>query len=141
MKDDRMRKNLWFLAAAGLVVGGFSVYKHWDAKAENHRLNLVNSILTLEQNILKDEISELANKPSYEEGFNDAIIRMGGPQTPGSYSDGWDAAMKVIGDGGYADGYHAAIKQFGYQKMGETKRWMVPKPQTLNEGSSEENKK
>ena len=136
-----MRKNLWFLATAGLAVGGFSAYKHWDAEAENHRLNLVNSILTLERNILKDEISQLENKPSYEEGFNDAIIRMGGPQTPGSYSDGWDAAIKVIGDGGYADGYHAAIKQFGYQKMGETKRWMVPKPETLDEGSSGEDKK
>ena len=124
-----MRKNLWFLAIGSAAVGCFSFYKFWDQKSENYRLSLVNSILSMERNILKDEISQLENKPTYEEGFKDAIIRMGGPQTPGSYLDGWDAAIQVIGDSGYADGYHAAIKQFGYQKMGETKRWMVPEPQ------------
>jgi len=120
------RFNFVSLALAGLCC--FSGFIMWNQKAENHRLSLVNSILTLERNILKDEISQLESKPSYEEGFNDAIIRMGGPQNSGSYLDGWDAAIKVIGDSGYADGYHAAIKQFGYQKMGETKRWMVPEP-------------
>jgi hypothetical protein len=132
-----MRKNLWFLAIGSAAVGCFSFFKFWDQKAENHRLNLVNSILSMERNILKDEISQLENKPTYEEGFEDAILRMGGPQNPGSYQDGWDAAIKVIGDSGYADGYHAAIKQFGYQKMGETKRWMVPQ----SESSQKEDEK
>lgn len=128
----------------GLIVTGclsYAGYLVWDQKAENHRVNLVNSILMMERGILKDEISQLESKPSYEEGFQDAIVRMGGPQNPGSYLDGWDAAVKVIGDSGYADGYHAAIKQFGYQKMGETKRWMVPEPNSLNESLKTSNDK
>lgn len=132
-KDDQMRiGSLSGLTTIGFgIFSGFLSFSTWNQKAENHRLNLVNSILTVERNILKDEISQLEHKPTYEEGFKDAIIRMGGPQTPGSYLDGWDAAIKVIGDSGYADGYHAAIQQFGYQKLNETKRWMVPEPKTL----------
>ena len=64
--------------------------------------------------LLDDEIAELRTKPSYEEGYRDAVIRAGAPENASAYKDGYDAAILAVGDGGYADGYHAAIKQFGF---------------------------
>ena len=70
------------------------------------------------------EINLIENKPGYNDGYRDAIIKIGGPQSPGSYQDGWDAAIRVIADGSYATGYHTAIKQFGYTKEGNL-RWII----------------
>ncbi len=64
--------------------------------------------------LLDDEIAELRSKPSYEEGYRDAVSRAGAPENASAYKDGYDAAILAVGDGGYADGYHAAIKQFGF---------------------------
>ncbi len=64
--------------------------------------------------LLDDEISELRSKPTYEEGYRDAVIRAGAPENASAYKDGYDAALIAVGDASYAEGYHAAIKQFGF---------------------------
>ncbi len=68
-------------------------------------------------------INDLNRLPTYEQGCKDTLIKMGGPQQPGSYRDGWDAAMELNGEG-WSGGYHAAIFQFGYQKP-DTSRYLA----------------
>lgn len=111
----------------------------WNVQSENHRLSMANVIYQAEHRILKDEIAEWEKKPNYDQGFKDAIVRQGGPQTPGAYQDGWDDAMKVIGtQSNYADGYHNAIQQFGYTKTAGMSRWLVEKTQYANNDKKEE---
>jgi hypothetical protein len=64
--------------------------------------------------LLNDEISELRSRPTYEDGYRDAVIRAGAPENASTYKDGYEAALLVVGDATYAEGYHAAIKQFGF---------------------------
>lgn len=101
------------LCVIALVV---SIVQFMKTREENQRLLFSNTVFVVEQRILKDEISTLNRKPTYEQGYRDALVRIGGPTQPGAYQDGWEAAMKVVGEGTYADGYHSAIQQFGYQK-------------------------
>jgi len=82
---------------------------------------------------LARQVVEAKQKPSYQDGYRDAIVRMGGPQTPGAYQDGWDDALKTVNYEGYADGYHTAIKQFGYAKTSNMTRWLVPDPSAEKE--------
>jgi hypothetical protein len=107
---------------------------------ENQKLSLQNVIYHAEHRILKDELYQkeraLADRPTYEQGYKDALVRVGGPQTPGAYQDGWDDAMKVYADKGYADGYHAAIQQFGYTKTTGLARWLVPESKTEDKGGT-----
>jgi hypothetical protein len=116
-------KSGWYslaICCTAFLVSGYQLYKY---SSENQQLILSNVIYRAEHRLLKDEISELERKPTYEQGYKDALIRSGGPQNSGNYQDGWDDAMKVAGEGHYSDGYHAAIQQFGYQKP--KTRWLV----------------
>jgi hypothetical protein len=122
-------KILWTITIGSLLGCGFLGYTNWQTQKENHKLSLLNAISIAEHRILKDEIASLDRRPTYDEGYKNALIRIGGPQTPGAYQDGWDDCMKVIGqDSNYADGYHAAIQQFGYTKTSTMARWLVPEP-------------
>lgn len=94
-------------------LGTLSVY--YNLKQENQKLQLLTIINQAENRVLKAEIHSLEGKPSYEEGYKEALLKAGRPNSPGAYQDGYEAALKIIGDGGYVEGYHTAIKQFGYQ--------------------------
>lgn len=120
-------KNAWIIAGvSALYIGAMTLYTR-DVQTENQRLLLVNSIYDAEHRILKEEITELLAKPTYEQGYKTALIRVGGPQSPGAYQDGWDDAAKIFNnETTYADGYHAAIEQFGYTKTTAMTRWLVP---------------
>lgn len=116
-----------------LALAGFLAYNTWTTQRENQKLGLQNVLYQAEHRILKDEIYQkeraLADRPTYEQGYKDALVRVGGPQAPGAYQDGWDDALKIYGtENGYADGYHAAIKQFGYTKTTAMARWLIPEP-------------
>ena len=123
-----MKINAWVVSGCVVACGVMS-YMTYTAQRENQRLHLANILYDLEHRLYKDEIKEWEQKPSYEQGYKDAIIRVGGPQTPSAYQDGWDDAMKVIGtQSNYADGYHAAVQQFGYSKT-QLCRWLAPIPE------------
>ena len=122
----------WTVAGISLVCCGVLSYNKWIIQKENQRLTLINSIQQAEYRILKDEISELNGKPTYDQGYKAALLRVGGPQTPGAYQDGWDDAMKMYMDSSYADGYHNAIAQFGYTKTAGMCRFLVPEPKGSN---------
>ena len=122
-------KTGWTIAGISALCIGAMTWHTWNIQKESQRLSLVNSIYDAEHRILKDEISELAGKPTYDQGYKAALIRIGGPQIPGAYQDGWDDALKLCGaENNYADGYHAAIQQFGYTKTTAMARWLVPEP-------------
>ena len=123
----------------GCVIAlGFMAWTTWNTQKENQKLGLQNVIYQAEHRILKDEIYQkeraLAERPTYEQGYKDALVRVGGPQSPGAYQDGWDDAMKIYAsENSYADGYHAAIKQFGYTKTTAMTRWLIPEPKIGSE--------
>ena len=106
-------------------------------KAVNdERRVLLADELRIQQEQIEDlarQVVEAKQNPSYQDGYRDAIVRMGGPQTPGAYQDGWDDALKTVNYEGYADGYHTAIKQFGYAKTSNMTRWLVPDPSAEKE--------
>jgi hypothetical protein len=113
-------------------------YKTYTTQRENQRLHLASILYDLEHRLYKDEIKEWEQKPTYDQGYKDAIIRVGGPQSPSAYQDGWDDAMRVIGtQSNYADGYHAAVQQFGYSKT-QLCRWLVPVPEHRGSGKGYE---
>lgn len=106
-------------------------------KAVNdERRVLLADELRIQQEQIEDlarQVVEAKQNPSYQDGYRDAIVRIGGPQTPGAYQDGWDDALKTVNYEGYADGYHTAIKQFGYAKTSNMTRWLVPDPSAEKE--------
>ena len=120
-------KTAWIIAGiSALCIGTMTLYT-WNIQTENQRLVLVNSIYNAEHRILKEELADLLAKPTYEQGYKTALIRVGGPQNPGAYQDGWDDAAKIFNNkNSYADGYHAAVEQFGYTKTTAMNRWLVP---------------
>lgn len=119
----------WFVTVGSLVLSMFMGYQTWSTQQENYRLQFLTDVSVAEHRILKDEIQELSYRPTYEQGYKDAIVRLGGPQNSGAYQDGWDDAFKIFGDqSGYAEGYHTAIQQFGYTKTPGQNRWLVPEP-------------
>mgnify|MGYP000868672750 CR=1 FL=1 len=71
----------------------------------------------VEIRLLQQELAELQRQGTYEQGFQDALVRTG--RGTGTFADGYDAAVKVMGNQSYADGYHNAIKQFGYAIVSE----------------------
>lgn len=125
-------KTAWIATGVCGIALVFSGYQTIKVGQENQRLQFNNSIYQAEVRILNEEVAELDRKPTYDQGYRDAIIKMGGPQNPGAYQDGFDAAMKVVDNGGYQNGYHACILQFGYQKP-ETSRWLVGNDLTKKE--------
>ena len=81
----------------------------------NQELKLKNVLFEAECRVLAGEVRQMAHTAStaqtYEEGYRDALIRMGG-EAKGTYADGYAAATTLYRSANYADGYHAAIGQF-----------------------------
>lgn len=119
-----------FVAAAG-----FCFYK----QTEINKIAYENTTLRFENSIIYNDLRYLESTPNYEDGYRDAIIKMGGPQTAGSYLDGWNAAFKVIGANNYAEGYHTAIKQFGYTQQGS--KWLIEEMTPVNNTNESPSKK
>lgn len=101
------------LLSVGIVLSGYIALKRdWElAKA-----NVVKDLANREIELLKDEVNtyrmELISKPSFEEGYRQAILNQG----HGTYARGFADAKEVFDkDNNYATGYHAAIEQFGLQ--------------------------
>ena len=118
-------KIAWTVAGLSTALCVGLLYQTWLVQKENQRLSFLNLINREENRIIKDEIYVLEHKPNYDDGYKDAIFKMGSPQNPGAYRDGWEAAMKLVGEGGYASGYHAAVQQFGYK---DSKYYLVSAP-------------
>lgn len=112
----------WILASLLAAATCYAVVRD----IESRQLKMQSDSLSYDNNMLLGEINIIQRQPNYNDGYRDAIIKMGGPQGPGSFKDGWDAAIKVLGDGSYTSGYHTAIKQFGYTKEGN--KWLVDEP-------------
>ena len=109
-----------------LVCVGFAVIFLADAYNTRHDLRasknfseargLLYETEASRSRLLQDDLYEISSKPTYQEGYRDAVIRAGTPTHSGAYRDGYYAAFLALGDTSYADGYHAAILQFGYPK-------------------------
>lgn len=128
-------KTPWIIAGIAGICTCISGYGYYAKNQENQRLALNNIIYIAENRILKEEVSSLERKPTYEEGCRDTILKIGGPQTPGAYRDGWDAAILTLDTKSYADGYHAAISQFGYAKTNP--RWLIAENEGLPKSVTE----
>jgi hypothetical protein len=123
-----VERKYWIVGSAIVLTAlGYSTFKSVEAK----QYKMQAERLAYENNMLLGEINIMESKPGYNDGYRDAVVKIGGPQSPGSYQDGWDAAIRVLDDGSYTAGYHTAIKQFGYTKEGNI-RWMIEEaiPQT-----------
>lgn len=127
-----MRK-FWFAVSGCCVLLTMNLYQANIIQ----RLTLVNDIYQAEHRILKDEIYELSQKPTYEQGCRDTLIKMGSPNQPGAYKDGYDAATSLFANESYTTGYHNAIQQFGYQQV-DSSRFLVPEPKKNDNKSSKE---
>ncbi|MEI8270803.1 MAG: hypothetical protein WCG45_05565 [bacterium] len=127
IRSQEKKNNLIFflvLPLLGLVF--LLTYETYRVSRLNQVLSLDNVITKAENRILKDEVTELDRRPTYENGYKDALIRKGGPNDKGDYQNGWEDAMKLATkDSSYADGYHQAIQQYGYQKTSE---YLVSEP-------------
>jgi hypothetical protein len=70
---------------------------------------------------LYDEVSalryKLSDRPTYLDGYRDAILRAGVPNSPGSYKDGFYAAFTMMGEGSFLDGMNVARAQFGLPQI------------------------
>ena len=99
---------------------------------QNDALRTICKLSDDEIRILTYELKEERQKPSYEDGYKSALIKLGGPQQPGDYYSGWDDAQKLFQNESYQTGYHNAISQFGYQKP-DTTRYLAPEPEKTQE--------
>lgn len=131
-----MKKTPWLIVSICVALTCFAAYGYYVTNQKNQTLTLINVIYSAENRILKEEVTTLERKPTYEDGCRDTIIKMGGPQSPGAYMDGWNAAILTIDTKGYADGYHNAIQQFGYQKASNARRWLIEEPVPSNKPST-----
>lgn len=104
-----------FFGSTTLVLVVLCTYMGHTIINESNRFALMRDIYHAENRVLKDELYTERTKPTYENGYRDAIIRAGFPSGSGSYKDGFDAARKLYGDGSWATGYHTAIEQFGWK--------------------------
>ena len=125
-KEIKLNKNVWSIVGVSFICIGMSLLHAWNIQEQNHRLLLINSIYEAENRIIKDELSALDKQPTYDQMYEKILVRMGGPQSPGAYRDGWDDALKLYGEKDYAAGYHTAIEQFGYTKTSSMNQWLVP---------------
>jgi hypothetical protein len=93
----------------------------------NQELKLKCVLSDAECRVLQGEVRQMEYKASttqtYDEGYRDALIRMGG-DAKGSYADGYAAAEKLYKGQSYTDGYHNAIGQFAasWSNPGEPKK-------------------
>jgi len=116
-----MKKSTFVISAlllGCLAIGGYNTMELQKAiqtpKTEVSEKDSVKmEFLEAENRLLRDELGQLRTR-TYDDGYRDAIIQIGGPSHSGSFKDGYDAATRVFLNKDYADGYHAAIKQFGY---------------------------
>ena len=100
-----------------LIVAGFFAY---DAIGTRQSLALSQNAIQNEEirsRFLADEISslqhKLATRPTYLDGFRDAVLRAGVPNGTGSYKDGFYAAFLMLGNNSYLEGYNASRQQQG----------------------------
>jgi len=103
------------------VVSLFFVY---DAYNINQRYEMKELALDSERSRnagLNDEITslryKLQDRPTYLDGYRDAILRAGVPNMPGSYRDGFYAAFTMMGEGSFLDGMNVARAQFGMPQI------------------------
>lgn len=111
---ETVKKNLIFVLFFCMC---YSLFSTFYIVYFNSRQSMMSELYRAESRILRDELNEMKYKPTYENGYSDAIIKMGVPTNPTSYTDGFMAAAKIYQNANYADGYHNAIKQFGYANI------------------------
>lgn len=111
---ETVKKNLIFVLFFCMC---YSVFSTFYIVYFNSRQSMMSELYRAESRILRDELNEIKYKPTYENGYSDAIIKMGVPTNPSAYTDGFMAAAKIYQNANYADGYHNAIKQFGYENI------------------------
>lgn len=108
-------KFAWGFSSVVLLLLGLSAGNNLRKDWKISNLEQLKELNNAEIRILDQTIREFDNKATYEDGYRDALIRIG--RGTGSYADGYDAAVMTIGKGSYVDGYHNAIQQFGYNKV------------------------
>lgn len=105
-----------FLGLLCLALAAYSLYITNMYVVQTNRYSAIRELNLVENRLLKDQLYEDNSRPTYENGFRDAIIRAGSPSGAGSYRDGWEACAKLYSDGTWSAGYHTAIDQFGWKK-------------------------
>ncbi len=100
----------WVLGIVAVVGIGWEEWKRSS-------VTQIAQLQVVEIRLLEQELAEDRSKGTYENGYQDALIRTG--RGSGAYADGYDAAMQITSNANYADGYHNAIKQFGYQTVSQ----------------------
>ncbi len=127
-----MKKIVIALSVCCAVLTGGCIYSSaiaYRSSLQNDALRTIVKLGDDEIRILTYELREEKQKPSYEDGKRDMLIKMGGPQNPGAFQDGYDAAVSLLANTSYAEGYHNCILQFAYQKQ-DTSRYLVPEPKS-----------
>ena len=113
-------KRHYWLNLVSLIAIFFLGFDAYNTRHNIENLKIINYAELERSKLLTDELNEIKyeclTKPTYNEGYRDAIIRIGTPTQAGAYRDGYYAAFLTIGSASYADGYHAAISQYGFPK-------------------------
>ena len=104
-----------FFGSIALVFLGYSIYVSHMYIVESNKNATIKELFAAENRLLKDEIYAERSKPTYENGYRDAILRAGPPTGSGTYRDGWEACAKLYADGSWTSGYHTALEQFGWK--------------------------
>jgi hypothetical protein len=104
-----------FFGSIALVFFGYSIYVSHMYIVESNKNATIKELFAAENRLLKDEIYAERSKPTYENGYRDAILRAGPPTGSGTYRDGWEACAKLYADGSWTSGYHTALEQFGWK--------------------------
>ena len=99
-----------------VILCGALGYNNYTVLLSKNQIELKNILFESENRLLKDQINETNAKinamQTYDEGYKDALIRNGAPNTPGYYQEGWKDAIKATQPNEYSAGYHSALKQF-----------------------------
>jgi hypothetical protein len=119
-----------FFGSIALVFLGYSIYVSHMYVVENSKNTTIKELFAAENRILKDEIYAERGKPTYENGYRDAILRAGSPTGSGAYRDGWESCAKLYTDGSWTSGYHTALEQFGWKN--ESTAFKTNKPQSVS---------
>lgn len=109
---------------SGFVATVVSLFFVYDAHTMRQKYEMKDVALDTERSRnanLNDEIIalryKLQDRPTYLDGYRDAILRAGVPNSPGSYRDGFYAAFTMMGEGGFLDGMNVARAQFGLPQI------------------------
>jgi len=119
-----------FFGSIALVFFGYSIYVSHMYVVEINKNTTIKELFAAENRILKDEIYAERGKPTYENGYRDAILRAGSPTGSGAYRDGWESCAKLYTDGSWTSGYHTALEQFGWKN--ESTAFKTNKPQNVS---------